>query len=262
MTNDAPVLLTIRDHVAELRLNRPKSLNAINVATSTGLLTLAKQAVNDPSVKVIVLSGEGRAFAAGGDLSFFLASEDRPAAGRELVNPIHEAIEVLAQAPQPVIASVHGAAAGAGMSLALMADLTIAADDTVFNLAYVKVGNSPDCGASWILPRLVGLHKAMEIALLADNVKADEALRLGLVNRVVPRDELEAATLAMAQRLVASAPLAMASIKRLMRASLQRTLPEQLADEAASFVKNAGSDDFVEALKAFFEKRAPNFTGR
>lgn len=261
MTNDAPVLLTIRDHIAEIRLNRPQALNAINVATATGLLTLTRQAISDPQVKVIVISGEGRAFAAGGDLAYFLASEDRPAAALEVINPIHEAMELLAQAPQPVIASVQGAAAGAGMSLALMADLTIAADDAVFNLAYVKVGNNTDCGASWILPRLVGLHKAMEIALLADNVKADEALRLGLVNRVVPRDELATATLAMAQRLVASAPLAMASIKRLMRTSLQRSLPEQLAEEAAAFVKNAGTDDFVEALKAFFEKRRANFSG-
>jgi 2-(1,2-epoxy-1,2-dihydrophenyl)acetyl-CoA isomerase len=262
MSNESPVLLTIKDHIAEIRFNRPQVLNAINVATAESLRDIGKQLTGNPDVRVIVLSSEGRAFMAGGDLAFFHASEDKPAAGRELVHPIHEALEILAAAPQPIIASVQGAAAGAGMSIALMADLAIAADDAVFNMAYVKVGNNPDCGGSWALPRLVGVRKALEIALLADNIPAAEALRLNLVNRVVPRADLAAETQALAQRLAAAAPLALASIKRLMRVSMERTLSEQLHDEADSFVRNAASGDFTEALSAFFGKRPPSFTGR
>lgn len=261
--NNPPVLLSVEDGVAEIRFNRPEVLNAIDIQTATAFRDAAAHAIADRTVRVIVLSGAGRAFVAGGDLAYFRdAGEGAPEAARRLIEPIHYAVEQLNAARQPVLASLHGAVAGAGMSLALAADLAIAADDAAFNMAYVKVGASPDCSASWTLPRLVGMRKAMEIALLADTIRADEAVRLGLVNWVVPRAELEHETRKIARRLAGSAPLAIQGIKRLLNQSLGHSLSDQLMAEQMAFVSGAGTRDFREALAAFFEKRAPRFEGR
>jgi len=264
MTTSAdPVGLVIANGVARIRFQRPEVLNAINVRTALCLRDAVYTSIRDASVRVIVLSGEGRAFVAGGDLAYFRdAGADAPRAAVELIAPMHEAIEALASAAQPVLASLHGPVAGAGMSIALAADLAVAADNVVMNLAYARVGATPDCSASWTLPRLVGLRKAMEIALLAESINAQEALRLGLVNRVVPLDVLEAETTSMAQRLAAAAPLALAGIKRLLRDSLNQPLSAQLAAEQAAFAAGAGTQDFHEALSAFFGKRTPVFHGR
>jgi 2-(1,2-epoxy-1,2-dihydrophenyl)acetyl-CoA isomerase len=147
------------------------------------------------------------------------------------------------------------------MSIALVADLAIATDDTVFNLAYINIANNPDCGGSWALTQAVGLRKAMEIALLADNIDAAEALRLGLVSRVIPKDQFEEKSFEFVRLLAESAPLALASTKRLLRESMLRTLPQQLDSEKAAFIVNTSSGDFREALRAFFEKRKPIFSG-
>ncbi len=257
-----PVLLAIDDGIGEIVFNRPDQLNAINLELASAFHDAVKQAIADPVVRVIVLSGAGRAFMAGGDLVYFRkAGNQAPQAADLLTGPMHAALLALAEAGQPVLASLHGAVFGAGMSVALAADLAIAADDAVLNTAYVKVANSPDCAATWTLPGIVGLRKALEIALLADNINAPEALRLGLVNRVVPAQQLATETRALARRLADAAPLALASIKRLIRGSRDRSLQQQLDIEAKSFAKNAGSADFHEALDAFFEKRKPTFTG-
>ena len=262
-TSQGSVLLSIEASIARICFNRPDALNAIDVTTAIAFRDAVQAASADAQVRVIVLSGAGRAFVAGGDLAYFRAAGDQaPQAARTLIEPIHAAIAGLAAAPQPVLASLHGAVAGAGMSIALAADLAIAADDTVFNMAYAKVANSPDCSASWSLPRLVGLRKAMEIILLSDSLDAAEALRLGLVNKLVPGATLAAETTKLARRLADSAPLAMRSIKRLLRESGSRGLQEQLDAEAAQFASNAGSADFLEALEAFFGKRKPHFEGR
>jgi 2-(1,2-epoxy-1,2-dihydrophenyl)acetyl-CoA isomerase len=262
-TSVDPVGLVIANGVARIRFQRPEVLNAIDVRTALCLRDAVYTATRDATVRVIVLSGEGRAFVAGGDLAYFRdAGAEAPSAAVALIAPMHEAIEVLASAAQPVLASLQGPVAGAGMSIALATDLAVAADNVVMNLAYARVGATPDCSASWTLPRIVGLRKAMEIALLADSINAQEALRLGLVNRVVPLDVLEAETTAMAQRLAAAAPLALAGIKRLLRDSLNRPLSEQLLAEQAAFAAGAGTQDFHEALNAFFSKRTPVFHGR
>lgn len=259
----APVSLSIAEGVASIRFQRPGVLNAIDVPTAIALRDAVWAAIGDAAVRVIVLSGEGRAFVAGGDLAYFRdAGDNAPQAAAELIGPMHEAVLALADCRQPVLASLHGAVAGAGMSLAMAADLAIAADDAVFNLAYAKVGATPDCSASWTLTRLVGLRAAMEIALLADSLSASEALRLGLVNRVVPLGQLQDETARLAHRLAGAAPLASAGIKRLLREGLDRSLPEQLAAEQAAFVAGAATQDFHEALDAFFGKRKPVFQGR
>lgn len=252
----------IEEGVAHIRFNRPEALNVLDLDLARAFCERVTLAVDDPSVRVIVLSGEGRAFCAGGDLAYFRAAQDRSQAAHRLIEPIHRAVMILASARQPVIASVQGVAAGAGASLVFAADLAIAAEDAGLNLAYVNVAATPDCSASWSLPRLVGLRKSMEIALLGERIDASEALGLGLFNRVVPSEALEDETRKLAQRLSRAAPLALQGIKRLLRESLNRTLQEQLAAEQLSFASGAATEDFHEALEAFFARRPPHFAGR
>ncbi|WP_322057265.1 enoyl-CoA hydratase/isomerase family protein [Paraburkholderia sp. J63] len=249
-----------RSGVAHIRLNRPQALNALDEATALAFRDACRAVAADSSVRAVVLSGEGRAFCVGGDLA---SMRERPVEGAHaLIRPMHEAIVLLAAMPAPVIASVQGAVAGGGLGLALAADLCIAAEGTRFDFAYAKVGTSPDCSTSWTLPRLVGLRKAAEIALLGERFDADEALRLGIVNRVVAAADLETATQAMASRLADGPPVALARTRQLLRASLDRSLDEQLAAELAGFLSCAATTDFSEGLDAFFEKRAARFVGR
>lgn len=241
--------------IARIRFNRPRHLNALNAELAEHFAAALDAALGDPAVRVVVLAGEGRAFMAGGDLAMFRGASDKPRTARTVIETVHAALKRLAKAPQLVIASLHGPVAGAGMSVALNADFAIAADDVTFNLAYVKIGASPDCGASWALPRLVGLRRALEIALLSETIGAEEALRLGLVNRVVPAAELEPETAKLAARLAAGPPMAQAGIKRLMHGSFDHAFPEQLDLEAESFAACAGTRDLSEAVAAFFSKR-------
>jgi len=189
--SDQPVLLQVDGPIARIVFNRPKVLNALSVAAADAFLAACKSVAADSGNRVVVIAGEGRAFMAGGDISAFEGpAEEVRVRVPTIMEPLHEGLEILAGLPQPVIASLQGAVAGAGMSIALSTDLAIAADNAIFTLAYSKLGTSPDGSSSWTLPRLVGLRKAMEIALLSDVYDAQEALRLGLVNRVVPAADL------------------------------------------------------------------------
>lgn len=257
-----PVIFSKRGAIGEIRFNRPDKLNALDVALAEGFLSAVERAVSDADIRVIIVSAAGRAFVAGGDLGHFRASTDKATAARELIDPIHAGLKRLESSEKISIVALKGAVAGGGMSLAMGFDLAIAADNTVFNLAYSRIAASPDCGGSWALPRLVGTRKALEIALLSDSIDAAEALRLGLVNRVVPLDDLEAEVEKMAGRLAAGSPAAQGRTKSLMRSSFDRTYAEQLDAEREGFAKSAASADFTEALDAFFEKRKPQFQGR
>lgn len=254
------ILYSVSNGVAEIRFNRPEQLNALETEIAEGFAAAVDRALAEPSVKVVVVSSEGRAFVAGGDLGHFRGRDDKGAASAELINPLHSALEKLAESPVISIGSVKGAVAGAGMSLALGLDLAIAAEDTIFSYAYSRVAASADCGASWSLPRLVGYRKALEIALLSGPIGADEALRLGLVNKVVPNSDLERETGRLADRLAAGPAISHGHIKQLMRNSLQNSYAEQLRVEAASFADCADTVEFSEAISAFFEKRRPNFS--
>ena len=245
--------------IAHLRFNRPQAMNAIDFAMAQAFHQACRQINDDPLVRVVVLSGEGRAFMAGGDLQG-LAADPVPAA-TALIAEMHAGIELLAALSAPVIASVHGAVAGGGLGLALACDLIVAAEGTRFTLAYTRIGTSSDCGTSWGLPRWVGLRKALEIALLCEPFDAAEALRIGLVNRVVPADALADHTLAMARQLESSAPLALSRLKQLMRQSDQNDLHTQLQAEASAFAACAGTADFAEGVNAFLAKRPARFTG-
>lgn len=257
---DAPLRYWRDGAIAHIRFNRPAVLNAIDVPTANGFLAACQAASEDKEVRVVVLSGEGRAFIAGGDLA---AMKESPVdTAQALIGPMHGGIALLAAMDAPVLASLHGAVAGGGLGVALAADLAIAAEGTRFNLAYVNIGASSDCSTSWALPRLVGMRKAMEIALLGESFDAAEALRIGLVNRVVPAATLQEETGKLARRLADGPPLALGRLKRLIRDSLGRGLQEQLDAEAAGFAACAGTADFAEGVAAFFDKRPARYQGR
>lgn len=265
MTADA-VIFELSDGVARITFNRPDALNALSPELRSGFIAAVARVKNEPTVRCLVLRGAGKAFMAGGDVKGYYArlDVDRMALHDELLQRIgamNEAIVSLRNMALPVIASVHGAVAGAGLSLMLACDLAIAARETVFTLAYSRIGTSPDCSGSFFLPRLVGLRKAMEIALLGDRFDADKAGDYGLVNWVVPTDQLEDETDKLAARLAGAPTKALAATKRLLNKSFDSELEAQLRDEAVSFATCSLSDDFAEGVRAFVEKRKPDFRG-
>lgn len=259
---DPALVLDAEGPIATITLNRPKQLNALDRAMAEGLEAAVETLAGKPDLRVIVLRGAGRGFMAGGDLGVIQRGLDEGAEHVDaLMLPLHRALVRLAELPQPVIASLHGPVAGAGMSVAMAADLAIAADDAAFTLAYTRVGTSPDGSASWHLPRLVGLRRALEIALLADTIDAAEAQRLGLVNFVVPAAELQSQTAALANRLASGPTRAYGRIKTLLRDSLARDLPAQLDAEREAFHAGMATADFREGVAAFLAKRKPVFGG-
>jgi 2-(1,2-epoxy-1,2-dihydrophenyl)acetyl-CoA isomerase len=259
MSDSRPLILRREGAIAHLRFNRPQALNAINSATAKALFDASDELSHDQSIRAVVMSGEGKGFMAGGDLTEMMA--DPPAIASQIIDPLHAALIKLASMNAPLIASVHGVVAGAGVSLLLAADLAIAAAGTRFTLAYLNIGASCDGGASFGLPRVVGLRKALEIALLSEPFDAAEALRLSLVNRVVPAAELEAATLKLAQRLAAGPTRAIGHMRRLMRRSFASDLAAQLDAEKQAFAASTTTRDFAEGVSAFFEKRPARFEG-
>ncbi len=256
----SPLLFTCDDGVARLRLDRPAQLNTINTAMSQAFVAACRAIANDPSVRVVVLSGAGRGFGAGGDLTELRSGGE--AAATALIEPMHEAVKMLAALDAPVIASLHGMVAGGSFSLAMACDLAIAAEGTRFNLAYVNLGASCDLSSSYHLPRVVGLRRALGIALLGESIDAAEALAMGLVNRVVPVDRLADETETLVRRFATGPTRAIGRLKRLFRESLQNDLASQLEHESAAFRDGTRSRDFGEGLDAFFAKRAPRFEGR
>lgn len=261
--SDAPVLFERDGDVATIRLNRPDRLNAIDAQGAQQLLDACRRADREDGLRALVLAGEGRAFLAGGDVTAFHEAGDGAAElVRGVIGLLEESCLILDRLRMPVLARVQGAVAGAGMSIMLAADVVIAADDTRLAFAYSSIGTTPDGGLSWSLPRAVGLRRATEIALLGEPIDAPEALRLGLVTKVVPRDELDAETAKVAARLAAGPTQAFARTRELLRSSWRHTLPEQLALEREAFVASAGTVDFREGVAAFVERRRPEFRGR
>jgi len=256
----ADVLVATAGGVATITLNRPDVLNALTIPMKERLLAAIQGVACDRAVRAIVLTGSGRAFCAGQDLKERLAP-DAPSLDEELILRYNPIVRALRAAPQPVIAAVNGVAAGAGASLAFACDLRIAADGATFVLAFGRIGLVPDSGATWTLPRLVGGARAAEIALLGDAVGAAEALRIGLVSRVVPADALAGEAASMAARLAALAPGATALTKQALAASFDRDLDAALDAEADAQAAAGAHPDHAEGLAAFLEKRPPRFSG-
>ena len=255
----APLLVERRGAIAHLCFNRPHALNAVDVPMAGALLEALRALIDDTSVRAVVLRGAGKGFMAGGDLATLRSDPVQGAA--DLLGPLNEALELMAKINAPIIAQVHGVAAGAGLSLMLQADFVIAAQGTRFNLAYINLGTSCDVGASWALPRLVGMRKAMEIALLGDTMTCADEEWLGLINRAVSPDQIDAEVSLLADRLASGPTLAYGAMKRLMRTSFNNDLPAQLALEAAAFARCAGTRDFKIGIESFYGKYPAQFTG-
>ena len=258
------LLETIEDGIATLTFNRPERMNALSTPITEGLLHGLPRLAGDPAVKVGVLTGAGRAFCAGGDVkSMAEGGEQRTAA--EAAAHLRSRMEVsriLHELPKLTIAMINGPAAGAGLALALACDLRIAGTSARLVTAFVKVGFSGDFGGSYFLTRLVGTARARELYFTGRPVAADEALTLGLVNRVVPDEELATVTMELARSLADGPSIALNLMKRNLNCAESGDLAELLDMEAAHQVQTGRTEDHREAAKAFVEKRAPIFTGR
>lgn len=257
---DELVGLTISDRLAEITLNRPAQLNAINCDLAEKLVDVLTTIDREPSVKAVILKGAGRAFMAGGDLrDFHEAGEDAPNAVKRLIVPFHAIIRGIRGLRAPVIAAVHGAVAGGGLALALACDFIVASSDAIFTPAYLKIATNPDGGTTWSVTRLLGERRAIEWLMLGDPLAAQDAAKLGLVNRVVAREVLDEEALALARRIAAGPAQAQASLKRLVWQASSMPIDRQLEAEEKGFIALSGTADFREGVAAFFERRDPRF---
>lgn len=250
--------------VAVITLNRPSAMNALTTEMAREFMSAIGEA-RERGSRALVLTGVGRAFCAGGDLKEMRDVAERE--GRmeaffdEPLGLLNECVLLLQQLPLPVVAAVNGVASGGGCNLALACDIVLAAESARFNQAFVKVGLSPDCGGTYILPRLVGLRRAAELMMTGDVVDARSAAEMGMINRVVADDELMYAALGLATRLAESPTASIAKTKRLLAESATNHLAAQLEVERQAQIESGQTKDFLEGVAAFIEKRPPRFTG-
>jgi len=257
------ILVSESEGIATITLNRPEKLNAFIGHMRRDLAEALENFGSDRGVRVVIITGAGRAFCSGGDLGFTAELMERHD-GEEFTRILgagRRVITAIRSMTKPVIAAVNGPAAGAGFNLALACDLRIASRNATFSQSFLKVGLHPDWGGTYFLPRLVTSNKACELFFLGDAIDAAEALRLNLVNQVVAPEELESATLQLAERLRAAPPIAIAAVKHAVYESTNADLEEMLRYETESQLRCFESEDGHEGVHAFFEKRDPNFTG-
>jgi enoyl-CoA hydratase/carnithine racemase len=260
--------------VVTVTINQPAKKNAINAQMWDGLAEIFREIASRADDRVVVVTGAGDDFCSGADLSGrggSGAASSGAASSAGAQNQVHhlaamrrvnDACIALQRLPQPTIAKVRGVAVGAGCNLALGCDLVVASQTARFSEIFARRGLSLDFGGSWLLPRRIGMHRAKELALLAEIVGASDALEMGLINRVLPEGEVDAFVENWARKLAAGPPIALAQTKRLLNNSLNVTLEEALDDEAAAQTINFATSDTAEAMRAFIEKREPKFTGR
>ncbi len=257
---ETAVLYEVSNHIATITLNRPQSLNAMNDALIEGLHAALDRVVADAEVRCAVLTGKGKAFCAGGDLSF-LASIVDIAAQKNFIARVGAVAKRITAMEKPFIAMVNGVAAGAGVNLMLACDLVYACDKARFAQSFAKVGLIPDCGGLYFLPKCIGVHKARELMFTADLIDAAGAEKLGMLNHVCSAETLPEQVYAMAARLADGAPLSLALIKKYLN-NPSLTLDEVLAIEETTQPLLMGSRDCREGISAFKEKRRPVFTGQ
>ncbi len=262
-TGTEQVLCRVEDRVATVTLNRPEARNALTVDMKEALRALIPALGDDPEVGCVLLTGAGGAFCAGGDTKVMA---EGPPPEREprmrILKREHEVPAAIHRLSKPVIAALPGPAAGAGFALALSCDLRILAESAFVTTAYARLGLSGDYGASWFLTRLVGTAKARELFFTAARIDAQECLRLGIANRVVPDADLEREAGALAREIAAGPPIALRYMKENLNRALSEGLEACLETEAERMVAGAFTEDYVEAVKAFAQKRKPEFRGR
>jgi len=259
------VVYEFREGVAVVQMNRPDALNALSLQLTKDLHAAFSKAIED-NARAVVLTGSGRAFCSGGDLremqTIGQAQGRVEAYLEEPLKALHDVILLIRETPIPFVAAVNGVCAGAGTNFALACDLVVAADSATFNEAFVRIGLSPDCGGSFFLPRAIGEKLAAEMFMTGETVSAERAAQFGMINRVVPADDLMTEALALAGKLAMAPTGSIGRIKRMMNATFSNTLAEQLDLEHDCQIESGRSADFKEGVTAFFEKRPPRFTGK
>ena len=261
------VKLIIENNIAKVIFNRPEVLNAMNESFGECLIEISQTLISDKSLRCITFEGAGEHFCAGGDVKMFgeildLAPDKRKAHFQRFLGQLHMAILNFINIPVPIVAKVHGAAAGFGLSLVLCSDLAVASNNAMFTLAYNHIGLSPDGGSTFFLPRLLGIKKAKEIAFLGHKFDASKALEFGIVNNVVEKKDLDNNVDALVKELSKGPTKAIGYTKKLINQSLYSNQIVQLEKETEFFALSSASADFEEGVKSFIEKRPPKFTGK
>ncbi len=252
-----------RDHLATITLNRPDAYNAFNLAFGREIFQAVLEVDEDPDVRCVLLAAAGKAFCGGGDVREFAERGDRvPALIKELTTYLHGAVSRLCRADKPVVTALNGVVAGGGLGLALCGDLVIAAESARLTMAYARIAATPDGGSSYLLPRLIGLRRAMELYLTNRVLSAREALEWGLVTRVVPDAELAATARAVAGELAQGPTRAFGGAKRLFHHATWEGLETQMELEAQTIAASSRTEDFRAGVAAFAAKQAPAFRGR
>lgn len=263
MTDEASLIAKVEDGVARITLNRPQQRNALDIPTLQALHALLEQLNADPAVRVVLLTGSGRSFCAGADLAEWAAAEARGALETYgWTEAAHAVMTCLHSLDKPTIVAINGTAVGAGMDLTLCCDFRIAAVSARFKAGYTGMAYSPDAGASWHLPRLIGSEQAKRLLFLDELWSAQQALDVGMVGELCSDEQLLTCAMQLANRLAKGPTFAFAQTKQLMRDGAARSLPEQLSAEQAAGLLCGRSADGVEALRAVVEKRAATFIGR
>ncbi|HEX7784478.1 MAG TPA: enoyl-CoA hydratase-related protein [Sphingobium sp.] len=257
---ESPVLLERRGAIAHLTLNSPERGNTIDVAMARALLDAAITCDDDPAIRCVIIRGKGLMFCAGGDVAALHAAGDAlPDLLAQITDHLHAAILRLAKLEKPVITAIHGATAGAGVALAAIGDIAIAEPAAHFTLAYARIGLSPDGGATWLLPRLIGLRRTQELAMTNRRISAEEAALIGLVTKIVPQGELASEVETLAQNLAHAAVGALGRTKRLLLDGAETSFDDQLDAESRSIVAQGASIESRQGIKAFAERRQPVF---
>lgn len=259
------ITMATADGVARIIMSRPEKLNALTATMSDELVDAFERAAAADEVRCVILTGEGRGFCAGQDLTEFAdayRSGQRPDIKAHLAKTYHRLIPTMAETPKPVVAAVNGVAAGAGLSLALACDIRVASDEARFTQAFVKIGLVPDSGGTYFLPRVVGYAKALELSMTGEMLDAEAARELGLVSRVFPTGSFEDDVAALAATLAGLPTQTLVATRDLIRGALTLDLDDALAREADAQASMAETDDHLEGVTAFAEKRQPRFRGR
>ncbi len=264
------VILKKEEHIATIIMNQPDRLNAVNTRLGEELITAIDDVARDDEMRVLILTGAGRAFCAGGEVTeggeIQLVSGVAGEGWRQTVRAVRHGIQLVVQKLQsldkPTIAMVNGPAVGAGFDFALACDLRIGSENAQFRVGYTRVGLPPGCGGTWLMPRVMGLAKAAEFLFTGDSVKGEEAEKIGLLNRLVPTQELERETKALASKIARNAPIALRLSKLQLYKGLQMDLGTALEVAAACESIAGSSEDHKEGVKAFLEKREATFVGR
>ena len=259
--SEQPILFERDGAVARLTLNRPQMGNAIDLPLAKALMEASIACDEDDGIRCVVLTGAGRMFCAGGDISGFKAAGDGvPALLKELTSYLHLAVSRFARMAKPLVTVINGPAAGAGFSLAVLGDIALAARSAHFTLAYTAIGLTPDGGATWLLPRLVGLKRAQELTLTNRRLTADEAAAMGLITRTVENEALDSEAATVAAQLSASATRALGRTRNLLLSSFGNGLEEQMELESRSIADSGRDAEGREGISAFLSKRKPDFT--